>query len=113
MLGLLYRDGDGVAEDADKAVYWYEKAAEQGHAEAQWALGFMYDDGSDVKQDYTKANYWYEKAADRGNSSAQNHLGMRYYEGSHGLSQDKQRGCTLLKAASFPIAREKYNQLCE
>ena len=116
LLGLLYRDGDGVADDAGKAVYWYEKAANQGNVEAQRALAFMYDLGSGIVQDYAKANYWFEKAADQGDVSALYALGMRYYDGVSGVSQDKQKGCTLLKGAAdlkLWVAIEKYNQLCQ
>ena len=115
-LGLLYRDGLGVAEDAAKAAYWYEKAASQGNVEAQRELAFMYDLGSGIVQDYAKANYWFEKAADQGDVSALYALGMRYYDGVSGVSQDKQKGCTLLKDAAdlkLWVAIEKYNQLCQ
>ena len=31
--------GDGVTQDYEKAVQWYQKAADQGHAEAQYNIG--------------------------------------------------------------------------
>ncbi|MBH64573.1 MAG: hypothetical protein CL569_19435 [Alphaproteobacteria bacterium] len=31
-LGLMYDFGEGVPKDDAKAVHWYRKAAEQGHA---------------------------------------------------------------------------------
>ena len=34
----FYRNRD-VSQDDEQAVYWYRKAAEQGHANAQFALG--------------------------------------------------------------------------
>ena len=37
-LGWCYVNGDGVAKDLKQAVYWYRKAADQGHAEAKEAL---------------------------------------------------------------------------
>ena len=37
-LGLMYEFGDGVEEDFDQAVKWFEKAAERGHEGAQDAL---------------------------------------------------------------------------
>jgi TPR repeat protein len=39
-------------------VYWYQKAAEQGLAEAQYNLGFMYVNGKGVLKDYKQAVYW-------------------------------------------------------
>ncbi|MEY3876557.1 MAG: hypothetical protein RLZZ191_240, partial [Pseudomonadota bacterium] len=41
----MYANGDGVPENDAKAVEWYTKAADQGHAEAQNNLGGMYSDG--------------------------------------------------------------------
>ncbi len=34
-LGLLYQEGKGVGRSLDKALEWYERAARQGHSEAQ------------------------------------------------------------------------------
>ena len=38
-LGWMYRDGKGVPKDAERAAFWFRKAAEQGHVEAQFTLG--------------------------------------------------------------------------
>jgi TPR repeat protein len=35
---MLYADGQGVAQDYDKAREWYEKAAAQGDTNAKKAL---------------------------------------------------------------------------
>jgi hypothetical protein len=37
--GIAYAFGKGVLKDDKKAVYWYQKAADQGYAEAQSILG--------------------------------------------------------------------------
>jgi TPR repeat protein len=34
-LGVKYAFGKGVLKDDKQAVYWYQKAADQGYAEAQ------------------------------------------------------------------------------
>lgn len=41
-LGTMYHDVLGVPQDYAKAAKWYQKAAEQGVAEAQHNLGSMY-----------------------------------------------------------------------
>ena len=56
----------------------YEKAAEQGNADAQFNLGFMYQDGRGLKQSDEKAVEWYEKAAKQGDADAQYYLGLLY-----------------------------------
>jgi len=41
-LGNRYSKGDGVAKDAEQAVSWFRRAAEAGHADAQFNLGLRY-----------------------------------------------------------------------
>jgi TPR repeat protein len=55
-----------VLKDDKQAVYWYQKAADQGYAEAQSILGVMYANGKGVLKDDKQAVYWYQKAADQG-----------------------------------------------
>jgi TPR repeat protein len=44
-LGIAYTFGKGVLKDYKQAVYWYQKVADQGDAEAQSILGVMYANG--------------------------------------------------------------------
>ncbi len=63
--------GYGVEEDEDEAMEWYRKAAEQGHADAQYALGQCYDvEEYGIEPDDAKAVEWYRKAVEQGNESA-------------------------------------------
>jgi TPR repeat protein len=73
--------GTGIPKDEAKAVEWYEKAAAQGHAEAQNNLGVMYDKGKGVPQDQARAVEWYRKAAAQGNPTAQYNLAIMYADG--------------------------------
>ena len=41
----MYRDGRGVEQNDDQAIYWYRKAADQGHADAQKIISEMYAEG--------------------------------------------------------------------
>ncbi|HDZ8982278.1 TPA: sel1 repeat family protein, partial [Aeromonas veronii] len=58
MLGSMYVQGKGVAQDYKQAVAWTRKAAEQGNAKAQLLLGVMYDNGVGVVQDNKLAYVW-------------------------------------------------------
>ncbi|NDC10498.1 MAG: sel1 repeat family protein, partial [Oxalobacteraceae bacterium] len=58
-------------------------AAEQGDAEAQFALGGMYDDGVGVRHDMLVATEWYRKAAVQGHVDAQYRLGLVCQYGHH------------------------------
>ena len=73
--------------DIAQAAAWYEKAAAQGHAKAQFNLGLLYGKGQGVAQDYGQARVWWEKAAAQGDAKAQYALGVLYDNG-HGVAQD-------------------------
>jgi len=67
----------GCAHAAD----WYLKAAESGHAEAQYRLASLYHgECSDIK-DEVVARYWYVKAAEQGHVYAQVEAGLMYRHG--------------------------------
>ena len=72
----MYGRGEGVAQDKSEATFWYRKAAEQGHKEAQFTMGYRYEFGKGVQQNYKEAIAWYLKAAEQGHPSAQNYLGV-------------------------------------
>jgi len=65
-LGLMYAEGEGVAQDYQEAVRWYRLAAEQGHASGQFSLGAMYTAGQGVPKDYVLAHMWINLAAPKG-----------------------------------------------
>ena len=82
------RSSEGVAGDDAEAVKWYRKAADQGHAEAQFRLGDCYRyRGVAVEQDYVQAASWYRKAAEQGDTIAQTSLGRMYNVGE-GVTKD-------------------------
>jgi TPR repeat protein len=39
----LYEEGDGIAKDTEKAIYWYEKSAKQGYGLANNNLSNLLD----------------------------------------------------------------------
>jgi TPR repeat protein len=51
----MYANGKGVLKDAKQAASWYQKAAEQENAGAQYNLGNMYDFGKGVLKDAKQA----------------------------------------------------------
>ena len=68
--GAMYGQGQGGAQDYSKAREWYEKAAKQGNADAQFNLGFLYDEGQGVEQSDSDAMRWYGRAAAQGHEQA-------------------------------------------
>merc|ERR1712166_537472 len=70
-LGQFYRQGTGGVTQSDKrAIEFFTLAAEQGLAEAQYALGYMYAEGEIVEQSHSKAREWWTKAAAQGHKNA-------------------------------------------
>ena len=52
-------------KDNDKAMYWYERAAEKGNNDAMYELGERYLNGKGVSKNTEKAFYWMEKSAEQ------------------------------------------------
>jgi TPR repeat protein len=87
-LGRLYDlpAKDGVPLDLERARHWYEKAADAGHAWAQFALGNIYDNAHGVPRNHRAARKWYEAAARQGVAEAQMHLGRMLQTGRGGAA---------------------------
>lgn len=86
-LFLIMASATGAAADPQEAAKSIRKAAEQGHAQAQFNLGMLYYNGEGVPQDYQEAVKWHRKAAEQGDASAQGYLGVMYEKG-RGVPQD-------------------------
>lgn len=63
-------------EYSPEAAKWFQKAAEQGHAKAQYFLYSLYRDGLGVAQNPDLASKWLHKAAAGGSDAAQYSLGV-------------------------------------
>jgi TPR repeat protein len=85
-LAALYYHGHGVRESDALALTWYQRAALQGQAEAQFSLGNMYAyglAGVPPEQDSQRlAAQWYFEAARQGHAEAQYSLGILFLTGS-------------------------------
>ncbi len=81
-LAVIYTAGrDNVPQNFERAAYWFEKASNQGIANARYNLGVLYHQGLGVDQDLEKAIDWYQQAAALGHGEAQYNLGIAYIEG--------------------------------
>lgn len=84
---LCERGEHGSDPDPKEAAAWYAKAAEAGHAAAQWRLGALYEAGSGVEQSDARAALWYQRAAVAGHDQAQSCLAILFEEG-RGVDMD-------------------------
>ena len=110
-----YKKGRGVEQDYSKAREWYEKAAKQEYAGAQYNLGVLYENGKGVEQDYSKAREWYEKAAKQEYASAQYNLGIMYENGK-GVEQsdsDAMRWYGRAAAQGDELAKERCDAILQ
>ena len=70
IMGVLYQNGQGVAQDYTQAALWYDRAARQGHAIAQVNLATLYRYGAGVPSDYIESWAWLDTAAGAGQGDA-------------------------------------------
>jgi TPR repeat protein/uncharacterized RDD family membrane protein YckC len=75
--------------DAEKSLYYFKKAAEQGHAEAQFWLGTNYAKGYGVPKDLAMSAFWNLKAAEGGSANAQEGEGWKHFDGLGVAVDDK------------------------
>lgn len=87
-LGQIYCEGAvGLDKDVKEAIQYFTKAAEEGYADAEFAIGKMYQQGNGVAIDDMEAFNWLFKAANNGHADAQYQVGL-YYES--GAMEDKE-----------------------
>ncbi len=87
MLGKHYYFAEYIPYDPRETRYWWTKAAEGGHVEAQYSLGLLYS--GDLTKMYRNSNlagYWFDKAADNGHKEADRIL-REYYRYSELLGR--------------------------
>ena len=87
-----YWQGVEVSQDYTNAAMWYERAAGQALAAAEFMMGFLYEHGKGVRRDYSRAIEYYRAAADQGDTTAANNLATLYL---HGLGVPKNIGTAL------------------
>ncbi|MDR3021896.1 MAG: sel1 repeat family protein [Clostridiales bacterium] len=108
-LAYMYRNGECIEKDYEKAVYWFKQAAEQGHSHAQYNLALRYYNGQGVKKDIKEATLWFAKAADQGHSQALYALGFRYLNGD-GVAKNRELAMEIfLKVAEQGFSYAQYN----
>ena len=101
MVGRMYEQGQGVAQNYGEVFKWYRLAANQGNADAQFSLGEMYRTGQGVAQNDAEAESALQivrpsvlvacvlaelatacrKVAEQGDASAQYRLAVMYKNG--------------------------------
>ena len=107
-LGHCYRFGNGVEQNFDTALEWYEKAAAKGHAGAQYGIGIV----NYKKERYEEAVTWFTKAAAQGDTDAEVHLGDCYRKG-RGVTRDIPKAIEWYTKAAEKVDTEAAESLRE
>lgn len=108
-IGQAYKLGRGVPVDLKAAQGWYQKAAQQGHSQAQANLGLiLFQNGNRAG-----AMPWLRKAADAGDPRAQYVLGTAHFNGDL-IARDWVRAYALMNrsaAQGLPQAASNLAQM--
>lgn len=63
LLGMMYSNGEGVAQNYTLSFKYYRDAARFGHPGAMHDLAVLYSNGQGVPQDYFHAYVWFSLSA--------------------------------------------------
>ncbi len=99
-LGVLYRNGEGVAQDYVEAQRLYRIGCDGGDAQGCSNLGYLHLSGYGVPQNYAEALRLYWKGCDGGSMQGCTNIGAMYSTGN-GVPQ------------SFPEAMKLYIRACD
>ncbi len=98
-IGTHYICGFGVKPELDKAIFWFEKAAEKKSWSAMLQLFRIFHDGECCKPDSDKAEYWIQKALAELTPLAENGLGVA----QNALAKCYSRGWGVEKSAEMAV----------
>ena len=101
LLGTWYHQGYLGVKNDEKAISFWELAADHGDADAMENLADCLMSGEGVEKDLAKAEAWYVRASEAGNASATCALAACYYRGDFGQIDRKKAYEWSLKAAEL------------
>ena len=99
-LALAYEQGDGIEQDAGKALHWAAVAADQSLAEAEFVVGCFYAVGVGIVPNQLMAALRLERAAAGGYLLANVVLGWIYESGGSGVAANRERALAFYAQAA-------------
>jgi localization factor PodJL len=91
------------------AFAWFNAAAAQGFAPAQYRVGNMYEKGLGVERSASNAKLWYQMAAEAGNASAMHNLAVLFASGADGSVDSASALRWFQKAADLGVGDSQFN----
>lgn len=121
VVGMAYKYGDAVPQNHALSLRWFQKAAQQGDADAQFnlgrihgkATGSVYGKQRAASRDDITAAFWYRKAAEQNYGPAQFNLGQMYAEGSPSFPRDLAQAYFWTQLAAANGDRQAATQLAK
>lgn len=103
-VGTMYRHGFGTEQDDEEGLFWITRAADQGHAQAEFVLGF------DLlqRQRPEAATPYIVSAAEHGFGTAQYYAGLLYRDGTGVVADPYVALGWILRAANQDIVEAQY-----
>lgn len=89
-----------MKDDDKEAVKWLQKAADQGHLDAEYSMGILLLNGRGVEQSVQKGCDYLLKSGMKGQTTALYVLGMTHIEGTNGIRKNEVIGTFLFKNAA-------------
>ncbi|KAF9931189.1 hypothetical protein FBU30_010632 [Linnemannia zychae] len=99
--------------DYDKAMYWYQKSANQRYCSAMANIGYLYAHGVGVSKNFSTGVSWFIRAANHGSEGCQFNVGTLYEE-ARGVAKDLSIALEWYKKSAdqdYPKALTAYKRL--
>ncbi|MBJ7313772.1 tetratricopeptide repeat protein [Rugamonas sp. CCM 8940] len=106
-LGLMYRNGMGVARDSRAAARWLEFAAKRQVPAAMFVLANMLLSGEGVARDELAARRWIEKAADLEYAEAVMAMALGLRDGSMGFERNEALAEVQMREAAHALRHRR------
>jgi hypothetical protein len=71
-LAVCFNNGEGIEKNLEKAIYWNQKAAENGNDETMFNLANYYRNEEEIEMNLEKAFYLWQKGAEINKMSSKN-----------------------------------------
>lgn len=98
-LARLIEWGRHTLEAFTRSMPLWQRAAQAGHARAQYTVAYAYENGRVVANDDTQATHWYGLAANNGDAASQYKYAKRLHLGL-GIARDRAQSERWLEAAA-------------
>ena len=80
MIGVMYESGEGVKQDIDQAIHYYNMSYDAGSVFGKYAIARIYYWGDGVEKDTQKSDQYLKELAEEGETRAEWHLERRMHE---------------------------------